>query len=72
MRVAYRRDRIKLRNRSNFNKAVGRAPAAFVFLISWCSRVELLNGRHNFLASLHTGIYHYRLTSKHHKCGWLL
>ena len=32
-RAAYRRDSIKLRNRSILNKAVGRVPAAFVFLI---------------------------------------
>ena len=63
MRVAYRRDCIKLRNRSNLNKAVGRVPAAFVLLISWCSRVELFDGRHDFLTSLHTGIYHYCLTT---------
>ena len=46
MRVAYRRDCIKLRNRSNLNKAVGRVPAAFVFLICWCSWIELFDGRH--------------------------
>lgn len=44
-RAAYRRDCIKLRNHSNLNKAVGRVPAAFVFLIRWCFWVKFFGCR---------------------------
>lgn len=44
-RAACRRDCIKLRNHSNLNKAVGRVPAAFVFLIRWCFWVKFFGCR---------------------------
>jgi len=65
MRVAYRRDNIKLRNRSFLYNAAGRAPAALVFLVSGRAWIEHLDSRHDFLAILYTGVDNNSLTIKY-------
>ncbi len=56
MRVAYRRDYIKLRNRSNKTKPLVEYLRLSFSLIGWCSWIELTKGQARVRTSL---IYYY-------------
>ena len=68
MRVAYRRDDIKLRNRSFYTKPLVEYLRLY-FLVSGRAWIKHFNGRHNFLSSLYAGIDNHSLTIEHHITG---
>ena len=70
MRVAYRRDDIKLRNRSFYTKPL--VEYLRLFLVRGRARIEHFYGGHDFLPSLHTGVDNYGFTIKHDiACNYL-
>ncbi len=68
MRVAYRRDDIKLRNRS-FIQSRWSSTCGFSFLARGNARIKHFDGRQNFLSRLYAGIDNNSLTIEHYIAG---